>query len=91
MKYFERLVMTDINTIISDTIDPLQFSYCFNRSTDDVISIVLHIALSHLDKRGNNSDFRSAFNTIVPSRLITKLGTLGLMEMSQPTGRRSAT
>jgi hypothetical protein len=52
--------------------------------TDDAISIALHTALSHLDKRGNNYvsilfiDYSSVFNTIVPSKLITKLGTLGL-------------
>jgi hypothetical protein len=33
------------------TLDPLQFSYRPNRSTDDVITITLHTTLSHLDKR----------------------------------------
>ena len=47
MKYVERLV---INTIIPETLDPLQFAYRPNRSTDDAISIALHTALSHLDK-----------------------------------------
>ena len=51
MKCFERLVMAYINTIIPETLDPLQFAYCANRSTDDVISIALHTALSRLDKR----------------------------------------
>ena len=36
------------NTIIPETIDPLQFAYRPNRSTDDAISIALHTALSHL-------------------------------------------
>jgi hypothetical protein len=35
----ERLVMAQINTIIP------------NRSTDDAISIALHTALAHLDKK----------------------------------------
>ena len=84
MKYFERLVMTHINTIIPDNLDPLQFAYRPNRFTDDEILIALHTALSQLDKMGNNYvsmlciDYSSAFNTIVPSKLITKLGTLGL-------------
>jgi hypothetical protein len=74
MNCFERL---------PDTIDPLQFAYCPNRSTDDTISITLHIALSHLDKwntyvRMLFIDYSSAFNTIVPSKLITKLRNLGL-------------
>ena len=83
MKCFERLVMTHINTI-PDTLDPLQYAYRTNRYTDDAISIALHTALSHLDKRVNNYvrmlviDYSLAFNTIVPAKLITKLGTLGL-------------
>ena len=82
MKCFEKLVMAHINTIIPETLDPLQFAYHPNRSTDDAISIALHTALSHL-KRNNYVrilfiDYSSAFNTMVPSKLITKLRTLGL-------------
>jgi hypothetical protein len=51
MKCFERLVMVHINTIIPETLDPLQFAYRPNRSTDDAICIALHTALSHQDKR----------------------------------------
>jgi hypothetical protein len=51
MKCFERLIMAHINTIIRENLDPLQFAYRHNRSTDDTISIALHTALSHLDKR----------------------------------------
>ena len=83
MKCFERLVMAHINTIIPETLDALQFAYCPNRSTDDAISIVLHTALSHLDKRNTYVrmlfiDHSSAFHTIVQSKLINKLRTLGL-------------
>ena len=54
-----------------------------NRPTGDAISIALHTALSHLDKNNNYVrmlfiDYSSAFNTIVPTKLITKLRTLGL-------------
>jgi gmma-aminobutyric acid receptor subunit gamma/cGMP-dependent protein kinase 2 len=50
---------------------------------DDAISIEFHTALSHLDKRNTYMrmlfvEYSSAFNTIVPSKLITKLRTLGL-------------
>ena len=55
MKGFESLVMAHINTIIPETLDPLQFAYHLNRSTDDAISIALHTALSHLDKRNTYS------------------------------------
>jgi hypothetical protein len=44
MKCFERLVMAHINTIIPETLDPLQFAYRPNRYTDDAISIALHTA-----------------------------------------------
>jgi hypothetical protein len=61
---------------------PLNFAYHLNRSTDDTFSIALHTALSHLDKRKTYVrmlfiDFSSAYNTIVPSKLITKLRSLG--------------
>jgi hypothetical protein len=83
MKCFERLVMAHINTIIPETLDALHFAYCLNRSTDDAISITLHTALSHLDKRNTYVRmlfiyYSSVFNTIVPTKLSTKLRTLGL-------------
>jgi hypothetical protein len=51
--------------------------------TDHAISIALHTALSHLDKRKTYLrtlfiDYSSAFNTMVPSKLINKIRTLGL-------------
>ena len=83
MKFFERLVMTHINTINTETLDPLQFACRPNRSTDDAIYIALNTALSHMDKRNTYLrlifiHYSSAFNTIVPSKLITTLRTLGL-------------
>ena len=69
MKCFERLVMAHIN--IPETIDPLQFAYRPNISTDDAFSIALHTAHSHLGKRSTYVrmlfiDHSSAFNTIAP-------------------------
>ena len=74
MKCFARLVMAHINTIIPEIPDPLQFAYHPNKFRDDAISIALHTALSHLDKR--NTYVRMLL--IVPSKFITKLRTLGL-------------
>ena len=51
MKSFERLVMAHINNIIPEILDLIQFANHPNRSTDDAISIALHTALSHLDRR----------------------------------------
>ncbi len=84
MKVFERLLKKHICSSIPATLDPLQFSYCPNRSTDDVISQVLLSSLTHIvSKNGNYSrllfiDYSSAFNTIVPIKLAVKLTDLGL-------------
>jgi hypothetical protein len=72
-----------INSIIPETLDPLQFTNHPNRSTDDAISFALHAAFSHLDKRTAYMrtlfiDYSSVFNTIMLYKLITKLRTLGL-------------
>jgi gmma-aminobutyric acid receptor subunit gamma/cGMP-dependent protein kinase 2 len=78
MKCFERLVKDHITSTLPATLDPLQFAYRPNRSTDDAIAITLHTALSQLDKR--NTYVRMLFidYTIVPSKLIIKLEALGL-------------
>ena len=78
MKCFERLVKDHITSTLLGTLDPLQFAYRPNRSTDDAIAISLQTALSHLDKRNTCVrmmfiDYSSAFNTIVSSKLIIKL------------------
>ena len=51
MKCFERLVMAHNNTIMPETLGPLQLACRPNSSTDEAVSIALHTALSHLDKR----------------------------------------
>ncbi len=83
MKCFERLVMHSIKTSLPNTVDPLQFAYRPNRSTDDAMSSTLHLALTHLEKKDSYVrmlfiDFSSAFNTIIPQQLIHKLNLLGL-------------
>ncbi|KAI4891225.1 hypothetical protein NFI96_010449 [Prochilodus magdalenae] len=83
MKCFERLVLRHIKTLLPPSLDPLQFAYRPNRSTDDAISTTLHLALTHLDNRNTYVrmlfiDFSSAFNTIIPQHLIGKLNLLGL-------------
>ncbi len=84
MKVFERLVKSHICSSIPVTLDPLQFAYRPNRSTDDAISHVLHSSLTHIDSNNGNYvrllfiDYSSAFNTIVPIKLASKLTDLGL-------------
>lgn len=83
MKCFEQPVKTFITSSLPDTLDPLQFPYRPNRSTDDAIALALHTALSHLDQRNTYVrmlliDFSSAFNTIVAPKLVIKLRDMKL-------------
>ncbi len=84
MKVFERLLKNHICSSIPVTLDPLQFAYHPNRSTDDAISQVLRSSLTHVDSKNGNYvrllfiDYSSAFNTIVPIKLAVKLTDLGL-------------
>ncbi len=70
-------------SVLPPSLDPFQFAYRSNRSTDDAIATALHPALTHLDKTDTYVrllfiDFSSAFNTIIPQQLIHKLVQLGL-------------
>ncbi|KAF7648743.1 hypothetical protein LDENG_00152540, partial [Lucifuga dentata] len=82
-KCFERLVLGYIKSTLSPALDQHQYAYRANRSTEDTISTALHTALTHLEQKGTYVrmlfvDYSSAFNTIVPSRLVRKLQDLGL-------------
>jgi len=52
--FFERLVMRNIKSTLPTSLDPLQFAYHPNRSTDQAISYTLHSSLSHLDIKGTS-------------------------------------
>ncbi len=84
MNVFERLIKNHICSSIPVTLDPLQFAYRPNRSTDDAISHVLNSSLTHIDSKNGNYvrllfiDYSSAFNTIVPIKLAFKLTDLDL-------------
>ncbi|KAI3360426.1 hypothetical protein L3Q82_002332 [Scortum barcoo] len=64
--------------------DLAPFAYRENRSTEDAVSIALHTALTHLQLPNTTYmrmlfvDFSSAFNTVIPDKLILKLHNLGL-------------
>ncbi|KAL0173686.1 hypothetical protein M9458_029654, partial [Cirrhinus mrigala] len=82
-KCFERLIRDYICSVLPDSLDPLQFAYRSNRSTDDAIAFTLHTALSHMENKNTYVrllfvDYSSAFNTIVPATLVAKLQALGL-------------
>ncbi|KAI5627509.1 gastrula zinc finger protein XlCGF28.1-like [Silurus asotus] len=83
MKCFEKLVLNHLTEGLSPTLDPHQFAYRPNRSTEDAVSTALHSALTHLDKSNTYIrmlfiDFISAFNTVLPTVLITKFSELDI-------------
>ncbi|KAK3522939.1 hypothetical protein QTP86_009710 [Hemibagrus guttatus] len=83
MKSFERLVLAYLKNITGPLLDPLQFAYRANRSVDDAVNMGLHFILQHLDKSGTYVrllfvEFSSAFNTIIPTLLQTKLTQLSV-------------
>lgn len=76
-KCFERLAMQHIKECLSVTL----IHYRSNRSTEDVISLMLHLALPHTEQRSTCvrrlfTDFSSAFNTIIPEQLLRKLQSM---------------
>jgi hypothetical protein len=81
MKCFEKLVKDHITSTLPDTLDPLQFAYRPNRSTDDAIACTLPYSTW---RRGiPMSEFCSLTSAqhltpLVPSSLVIKLETLGL-------------
>lgn len=67
-------VQDHIKDCLPPTVDPHQFTYKANRSTENAISITLH-KVSHLKKRDTYGrvlfgDYSSAFNTIIPDILL---------------------
>lgn len=65
-KCFEKLVWSHITSCLLPTFDPHQFVYRANRSTEDMWKSMQLC-------QGGIIDFSSAFSTIIPHRLVTKL------------------
>ncbi|KAL0178960.1 hypothetical protein M9458_024402, partial [Cirrhinus mrigala] len=83
MKSLEKLVLAYLKDTTGPLLDPLQFAYRANRSVDDAVNMGLHFILQHLDRPGTYVrilfvDFSSAFNTIIPTLLQTKLNQLSV-------------
>ncbi len=53
MKTLERLVLTHLRTLVSPSMDPLQFIFQHGIGVDDAAIFLLHRALSHLEKPGS--------------------------------------
>ena len=83
MKVFERLVLSYLKASTDHLMDHLHIAYRPNRSVDDAINIALHYILQHLDNRNTFArvlfvDYSSAFNTIIPDLLHSKLTHLNI-------------
>ncbi|KAK3557191.1 hypothetical protein QTP70_024680 [Hemibagrus guttatus] len=78
IKCFKSLVVMHIKTQLPPAVDPLQFVYHPNRSTDNAIAMTLQLALTQDRKdpyiRMLFIDISSTFKTIIPQHLIEKLG-----------------
>ena len=84
MKECERVVLCKLDSLVKDYIDPLQFAYRRNRSTDDAVLYVLENIYSHLEKGGSSVrlmffDFSSAFNTTQSHLLVQKILNMKLL------------
>ena len=78
MKCFERIIPHQLMKHTKPHLDPYQFAYKHNRSTEDATLTLLHNAYTHLEKPSSFArilfiDSSSAFNTIQPHLMASKL------------------
>lgn len=78
MQCFERVVLCQLRKQVASFLDPLQFAYREGVSVDDALLYMLHTIYQHLEKTGSSVrimffDFSSAFNTLQPHILASKL------------------
>ena len=77
-KSMERIVCNHLTSSVANRMDPLQFAYRAKRGVEDATLTVLDLAMRHLDNTGTFvrvllMDFSSAFNTIQPHLLLSRL------------------
>ena len=78
MKCFEKMVLKFINSLLPNVFDSHQFAYRPKRNIDDAISMNVQEILQHCEKKNAYArvlfiDYSSAFNTIIPCKLYSKL------------------
>lgn len=83
IKCSERLIMTQINSNLLGSLDPLQFVYLRNKSTAYAISLILlssleHLVFKYIYIRLLIVEHRSTFNATIKTKLISKLPDLGV-------------
>ncbi|KAK3526680.1 hypothetical protein QTP70_031470, partial [Hemibagrus guttatus] len=79
----DRVLYNQARNTLNKEIRVAKKSYRANRSVDDAVNMGLHFILQHLDKSGTYMrllfvEFSSAFNTIIPTLLQTKLTQLSV-------------
>ncbi len=77
MKCLEKLILQHMNSVVPDTVHRL------SRSVDDAVALALHYVLQRLDTHNTYArllflEYSSAFNTIRPMKLTSKLVDLGV-------------
>ena len=82
---FEKQVLQHIKDNIPASLDPHQYAFRSNRSTEDAMSTALHTVFMHLENKNSYIwtvfvDFSSFLNTISPMKLIGKLNTLAKVQ-----------
>ena len=79
----ERILLKHLLPEIEEHLDPYQFSYRKNKSTEDATLLYNNLVVEHLANknayvRSVFIDFSSAFNTLKPDIVINKLRTLNV-------------
>ena len=82
-KCLERILLKHLLPEIEDNLDPCQFSYRKNKSTEDATLLYNNLVVEHLENknayvRSVFIDFSSAFNTLKPDIVINKPWTLNV-------------
>ena len=83
MKCFERIILTKLVHQTQQQRDPLQFAYKHSTGTNDAVITLSNHAYTHIEKAGSfvcilYPDFWSAFDTMHPYLLTTKMPKLGV-------------
>ncbi len=78
MKVFEKIIKRELVKAVEDILDPFQFAYRSKRGVDDAVLTLLNLVFRHLESPATHAhllflDFTSAFNTIQPHILASKL------------------
>lgn len=83
IKALEKLVVQHFLPTVESKLDPYQFAYRRERSTEDAVATLSHLITKHLEDpqafaRALFIDFSSAFNTIKPHLLLEKMKNLDI-------------